>query len=218
MPEKYVTADQSSQGRLRADAARNRERIVDAACELFQVQGLDAPLEDVALRAGVGIATLYRRFPTRSDLTVAVFIRAVSSYLAVLEDAARADDPWEGVTQAVLGLCELQAGNVALRELVTMHFPDSSELETLMNQGERRLRELVARAQSSGQLRPDVSVLDLVLLLLANAAVIGRTEAHAPETWRHYVALQLEALRSRSDAIPLPPVPSPDELIKALRH
>lgn len=201
---------------LRADAARNRERIVDAACRLFQERGLDAPLEDVARGAGVGIATLYRRFPARSDLTAAVYERIMSDYAAIVERAAAEPDPWDGLSMLIIGLCELQASNAALRDLVTMPGPESIDLERQsLTQG--RLEALLARAQAAGRVRPDVEVTDLVLVLLGNAEIVKRTAKKGSVAWRRYAALQLEALRSRPDPAPLPPAASAELIRGALK-
>jgi AcrR family transcriptional regulator len=201
---------------LRADAARNRERIVDAACRLFQDQGLDVPLEDVAREAGVGIATLYRRFPTRGDLTAAVYERIMSDYSATVERAAAEADPWDGLSTLVIGLCELQASNAALRDLVTMRGPESIDPERQsLTQG--RLEALVTRAQEAGRLRADVEVTDLVLVLLGNAEIVKRTAGQGAVAWRRYAALQLEALRSRTDPAPLPPAASAELIRGALK-
>jgi AcrR family transcriptional regulator len=203
---------------LRSDAARNRERIVQAACRLFQEEGLDVPLEDVAREAGVGIATLYRRFPTRGDLTAAVYERTMSEYAAVVQRAADEADPWEGITALMFGLCELQASNAALRELVTMQAPESAEAERRSLETQRRLETMVERAQELGLLRLDVGLTDLALVLLGNAEIVKRTAGQGSTAWRRYAALQLEALRSRPDPSPLPPAPSPEIVRGALRR
>ncbi|HEX9519066.1 MAG TPA: helix-turn-helix domain-containing protein, partial [Streptosporangiaceae bacterium] len=96
--------------RLRADAARNRAAIVAAAREVFAEQGLEAPLEEIALRAGVGIATLYRRFPAREQLVAAALIEKVTQYADAAADALAACDPWAGFVGYVHRVCELQAG------------------------------------------------------------------------------------------------------------
>jgi AcrR family transcriptional regulator len=202
----------------RSDAARKRERIVQAACHLFQEQGLDAPLEDVAREAGVGIATLYRRFPARADLTAAVYQRIMSEYAAAVERAADEPDPWQGIASLMLGLCELQASNAALRELVTMQAPTSAENERRSLATQARLETLVTRAKDTGQLRADVGVTDLALVLLGNAEIVKRTAGHGSTAWRRYAALQLEALRNRPDPAPLPPAPSAEVVRGALRH
>src|SRR5215468_9862116 len=93
-----MTAPQraASQRALRADAARNREAIVAAARDVFAAHGLEAPLEEIALRAGVGIATLYRRFPTRAELVAAALVDKVTQYAEAAEQALAIPDPWAG--------------------------------------------------------------------------------------------------------------------------
>src|SRR5829696_2163921 len=81
---------------LRADAERNRERILAAAREVFAERGLDAPFDAIAQRAGVGQATLYRRFPRREDLIVACFAPNLAEYAAAVEEALRVPDAWTG--------------------------------------------------------------------------------------------------------------------------
>ena len=82
-----MTPSSESERPLRADAARNRDRIIEAAVADFAEHGLEVPLEDVAQHAGVGIATLYRRFPSRDDLVAACFERRVAAYAQAAEDA-----------------------------------------------------------------------------------------------------------------------------------
>src|SRR3954468_19127850 len=81
---------------LRADAARNRQAIVDAARTVFAEHGLDAPLDEIARRAGTGNAPLYRRFPTRCDLVAAVFADRMVEHRDAVEAALAVDDPWDG--------------------------------------------------------------------------------------------------------------------------
>ncbi|WP_265442645.1 TetR/AcrR family transcriptional regulator [Flexivirga meconopsidis] len=198
------TRDPEACAPLRADAARNRSKVVEAACEQFRLGGLEIPLEDIAKAAGVGIATLYRRFPTREDLIAAVFEEMFASYRPVLEDAVGQDDPWTGVVRLVNGLCALQAAGAGLGDLVALRFPDSPALEELRLQVETQLDDLLDRARKSGQLRPDADPSDLMLIFLGNAEVVRRTAEHAPDAWRRYAALQLESLRARPDADKLP--------------
>jgi AcrR family transcriptional regulator len=199
---------------LRADAERNRQRVVDAACALFEEHGLDVPLEDVARAACVGIATLYRRFPTRADLTGAVFVQKFSAYVAVVDRAVAETDPWQSVVALVNGLCELQAVDAGLRELLTMRFPQTPEVERLTEAIQTNFQALVTRARDAGVLRQDIVATDLALILLGNSGVVDRTYAGAPDAWRRYAGLMLEALRVRPDPSALPPAPS----IEALRR
>src|SRR5450759_3121061 len=90
---------------LRVDAERNRARIVEAAQAAFAEHGLDVPLEDVAEGAGVGIATLYRRFPTRDDLIAACFERRLADYARQAEEALEAPDGWSGFCACLAPTC-----------------------------------------------------------------------------------------------------------------
>src|SRR5829696_6238826 len=94
-------------GCLRADAARNRRRLVDAARAVFLERGLDAALDEIARRAGVGNATLYRRFPRRGDLISAVFVDTMRSVVAAGERAEQVKDPWQAFAGYVEFLCGL---------------------------------------------------------------------------------------------------------------
>src|SRR3954468_18341900 len=94
---------------LRADAARNREAIVEAAREVFAEHGLDAPLDDIARRAGTGNATLYRRFPTRGDLIAAVFAERMLEHLDAVQRALTDPDPWAGFASYIQAATAMQA-------------------------------------------------------------------------------------------------------------
>src|SRR3954452_19376174 len=116
---------------LRADAARNREAIVEAARAVFAEQGLDAPLDEIAKRAGTGNATLYRRFPTRGDLIAAVFAERMGDHLAAVERALAHEDPWEGFASYVQAVTSMQTRDHGIADLVTMDVPGAPEIEQL---------------------------------------------------------------------------------------
>src|SRR3978361_1655002 len=103
---------------LRADAARNRDAIVAAARTVFAEQGLGAPLDEIARRAGVGNATLYRRFPTREELVQAALLAPMAEYLAAAEEGLADPDPWAGFRDYLLRLCQLQARDRGLADLL----------------------------------------------------------------------------------------------------
>src|SRR3954451_19560543 len=102
---------------LRADAARNREAIVEAARAVFADQGLDAPLDEIAKRAGTGNATLYRRFPTRSDLVSAVFADQMAAHVEAVDAALGDDDPWNGFAGYIRTVTAMQARNRGIADL-----------------------------------------------------------------------------------------------------
>ena len=153
------------------------------------------PLEDVARTAGVGVATLYRRFPTRTDLAIAAFERNMSSYIDTVEKALANPQPWEGFRDLVFDLCALQASDPGLRALLTTAFPASSVIEQRAAETVDKVGEVIAHAQQAGALRPDIGVGDVVVLLLANAGVLEATREHAPQAWRRFAALMAVASR-----------------------
>jgi AcrR family transcriptional regulator len=193
---------------LRADAQRNRGRILDAARATFAERGLDVPLEDIADRAGVGIATLYRRFPTREALVAATFVAKLTAFAEAAERALDNADAWAGATQAV---------DRAATDLLTLRLPNSDVAEALRERGLRAFSALVRRAQEEGSLRPDFVPEDLALLMIANAGVVWATRVAAPHAWRRLVALMIESFRAGRTG-PLPAAPTPAQVEGAMRH
>jgi AcrR family transcriptional regulator len=183
--------------RLRADAARNRAAIVAVARDVFAEHGLEAPLEAIAARAGVGIATLYRRFPTREKLVAAALVEKVAEYAEAARHALAVPDPWDGFAGFVERICELQAGDRGLSDLLSMTLSADEQVEELRRTANDLLITVIDRAKAAGTLREDFVGEDLVLLLIATAAVMHVTRADAPEAWRRFVALALDSFSSR---------------------
>lgn len=200
---------------LRADAKLNRDRILVAAAELFAERGLSVPLEEIAGRARVGVATLYRRFPTRADLAAAAFERNIARYTTAVDQALAHPRAWDGFQALVFELCKLQAGDAGLRDLLTTAFPASTVVEQRTNEGVEKLKVLIARAQQEGSLRPDVVVADIVVMLLANAGVLRATGHTAPDTWRRFAALMVDGFAA-SPGTPLPPAPPEHQLRQSI--
>jgi len=200
---------------LRADAARNRAAIVAVARDVFAEQGLEAPLEAIAARAGVGIATLYRRFPTREKLVAAALVGKVTEYAAAAEQALAVADPWAAFAGFVLRICELQAGDRGLSDLLSMTLSADEQVEQLRRTANDRVITLIDRAKADGRLREDFAGEDLVLVLIATAAVMHVTWADAPDAWRRFVALTLEGFR-RHESPGLPAPPSTAQMTRAM--
>jgi AcrR family transcriptional regulator len=201
--------------RLRADAARNRAAIVAVARDLFAEQGLEAPLEVIAARAGVGIATLYRRFPTREKLVAAALVEKVAEYAEAARQALAVRDPWDGFAGFVERTCELQAGDRGLSDLLCMTLAADEQVEELRRTANELLRTVIDRAKAAGTLREDFVGEDLVLLLIATAAVMHVTRTDAPEAWRRFVALALDSFSSRGPPA-LPDPPSTAQMTRAM--
>jgi AcrR family transcriptional regulator len=202
---------------LRVDAQRNRDRIIGAAQAAFAERGLDVPLEDVAIEAGVGIGTLYRRFASRDELIAACFERRVEEYARAAEEALEADDAWTGLCVYVERICAMQAADRGLKDVLTRTFPDARALETHRARGYDLSVRLIERAQAEGSLRSDVVPEDLVLLLMANAGVVQGAGDAAPDAWRRFVGLMLDGL-STAAASSLPPPPTPRQMMRAMRR
>jgi AcrR family transcriptional regulator len=200
---------------LRADAQLNRDRILDAAATLFAERGIAVPLDEIARHAGVGVATLYRRFPTRADLAAAIFERNISRYTEAVDRAVADPVPWQGFRGLVFELCRLQAADAGLRDLLTTAFPASSVIEQTTAEAAEKLRTLISRGQQDGSLRPDLAVADLGVILLANGGVVGATSESAPATWRRFAALMVDAC-STGPATPLPPAPPEHQLRRSI--
>jgi AcrR family transcriptional regulator len=206
--------------RLRADAARNRAAIVSVARDVFAEHGLEAPLEAIAARAGVGIATLYRRFPTREKLVAAALVEKVAEYDEAARQALAAPDPWDGFASFVERICELQAGDRGLSDLLSMTLSADERVEELRRTGNEMLITVIDRAKAQGTLREDFVGEDLVLLLIATAAVMHVTRADAPQAWRRFVALALDSFSTRGaprlTKATLPDPPSTAQMTRAM--
>ncbi|WP_432194303.1 TetR/AcrR family transcriptional regulator [Streptomyces sp. bgisy027] len=193
---------------LRADALRNRQRILEAARQIFQEWGVDAPLDEVAERAGVGAGTLYRRFPSRVALIEAVFEEELAKVAAIGEEALRCEDPWVGFSTYFERLCGAMAVDRGLGELFLLRMPASDALEGVCESQSRALADLLLRAQEAEAVRDDLVPEDLFLFLIANGAVTQMTRCAAPYAWRRLVALLLDSCRPGSNG-PLPAAPTP---------
>lgn len=216
-PEATAPPLESAPRRLRADAERNRATLLAAAQEVFAEQGLEAPLEEIALRAGVGIATLYRRFPCREQLVAAALLDKVAEYAQAAEQALAAADPWEGFAGFVRRICSLQAQDRGLGDLLSMALPADAGVEKLRRRANDQVIELVERAKTAGYLRQEFVGEDLLLLLIATAAVVHVTRCDAPDAWQRFAALMLDAFRNPAGAA-LPAPPTSNQMARAMRR
>ncbi|MEV5575810.1 TetR/AcrR family transcriptional regulator [Spirillospora sp. NPDC052269] len=180
---------------LRADARRNRDKLVAAAGKVFARRGLAAPLEDVARQAGVSIGTLYNHFPTRDELVDAVFQERLTSLDDVAAEALADPDPWNGFVVFMEGLFALQAEDRGLNEALAARFTTASGMEEACGRGKRDLGRLIERAKDAGALRPDFEATDVGLLVLGMSRVIGESMEVVPGAWRRCLGFFLDGLR-----------------------
>ncbi|MDF5757699.1 TetR/AcrR family transcriptional regulator [Spongiactinospora sp. TRM90649] len=195
---------------MRADARDNRDRILRAAREAYCAHGIDVPLTAIARRAGVGVATLYRRFPTRAALVSEAFAEQLTVCAAVLDDALADPDAWRGFRSMVEKVCAMQAADRGFTAAFLARFPGDPAFERARESAEARLTELVRRAKATGRLRPDFEIVDLMLLFRAIAGLVDESPALTLASSRRLVAYLLQAFESGRHA-PLPP-PAPLDL------
>lgn len=192
--------------RLRADAAHNRRRILRAAHEVFADAGLDAPVAQVARRAGVSTATLYRRFPTREALVVAVFDDQVAACVQAVVTAAEDPDPWRGFCAVVQTLCTMGASERGLTAAFLAHLGSRVDVGEQRSRAEQAFVDLVVRAKTDGRLRADFHRRDLSMVLLAARGLAQERPEMALAASARLAAYLLQAFAA-DHARPLPPLP-----------
>ncbi|MFC4014965.1 TetR/AcrR family transcriptional regulator [Nonomuraea purpurea] len=190
---------------LRADALHNRERILRAAREAFATRGLEVPMAAIARRAGVGVATLYRRFPSRESLITEVFADQLAVCAAVVDEALADPDPWRAFRTVVEKVCSMQVADRGFTAAFLTEFSGSVDFEQARTCAEQGLAEIVRRAKAEGTLRADFDPADLILLLKANQGVSTDTGDAAAAASRRLVAYLLQSFRAESAG----PLPSP---------
>ncbi|MGW5664432.1 TetR/AcrR family transcriptional regulator [Streptomyces sp. NPDC003758] len=211
-----VPGRQPEQG-LRADAERNRDRILAAARRLYATEGLGVSMASIAREAGVGKATLSRRFASREELVTAVFADRMDAYADAVSEALADPDPWHGFIRYIEAVCAMQAADRGFADVLTMTFPAAKALEARRAEAYNGFVEVITRARNSGHLRDDFTPEDLVVLLMANAGVVAATGDAAPDTWRRLVGQMLRAYATPGTELPpLPPAPAPRALYRAM--
>ncbi|PSL55965.1 TetR family transcriptional regulator [Saccharothrix carnea] len=187
---------------LRVDARQNRDRIVASARETFAADGLDVSMTEIARRAGVGVATLYRRFPTKDALVREVFAEQLEACTGEVRGAAEDPDPWRGFCRAVEKLCEMQARDRGFSAAFLTAFPEAVPVDGMRAMAEEAFAGVVTRAKATGRLRPDFTTDDLTLVLMANNGLVTDSVEAAVAASRRLVAYFLQAFQARD---PLPP-------------
>jgi AcrR family transcriptional regulator len=187
---------------LRADAARNAERILRATRDVHDELGPEAPIEAIARRAGVGERTLYRRFPTKAELVRAALDQCIAEDLAPTIEAARvATDPLDGVAQLIDAAISLGARQHNLLTAARRAGSLTSDVSTELIEA---LTELAERGQRAGVVRADLAAADLLRIIAMLYSVLQTMDAGS-DGWRRYVTLMLDAI-STGERRPLPPV------------
>jgi AcrR family transcriptional regulator len=187
---------------LRRDAERNRQRILDAARELFAEEGLGVTLNDIAHHAGVGVGTVYRRFPDKAQLIEELFEQRLEDLVSVAGQALDDPDAWHGLKVFLRRALELQAHDRGVKDLITA---STDGLERVAMIRSRLLPiglELVRRAREAGQIRTDVAAQDLPVIQLMLSTLIDASRDVSPDLWRRYLGIITRGLSAHPDAEP----------------
>jgi AcrR family transcriptional regulator len=180
----------------RADARRNREAIIGAARAIVAEHGTEAQIQDVARKAGVGVGTVYRHFPTKDALMGELMAQCMRENAQISRDADRIGDPWEAFSTLVRNGCESMAADAAQRRMWTLA---SDEAFAYAADAKREMLEetavVVERARSAGVLRSDFGGDDMGSLMCGLGAVID--QARMPGDWRRLIEFALDGLRVR---------------------
>ena len=202
---------------LRRDAERNRHLIVGAARVLFAERGLDVSMDEIARHAGVGVGTVYRRFPEKELLIDALFDDRLETIVGIAADSLELDDPWEALTYFMERYVSVQAEDRGLRQLLF----SSAHAEDRVARARGRIKpitdELLRRAHAAGELRPDATGTDIALLQFMLSALVDYTRDVDPVAWRRFLGIVLDGLRARRDGpTALEPGPLDDAAFSAV--
>ena len=200
-------------GRRRKDAERNRRRLLAAAREVFRDRGVAATLNDVAHHAGLGVGTVYRHFANKEELIDALFDDMVETVDGYVREAAEEPDAWLGLIRALENVCEVQAFDRGLREVMLGTGRGPERQHQMRERVGPVVDVIVARAQEQGTLRTDVVPADFPVLQL----MVGTVTDHLgqPELWRRYLTIIVDGLRARpGQASPLPGLPVSDDALQ----
>ena len=192
---------------LRADAERNRLRIVGAAKTLFAERGVDVAVEDIAAAAGVGIGTFYRRFPDRESLVEAVFESKLDLVIQSARDALEIEDPWEAFRTYVLTVARMHARDRGLKDVLLCSDRGHERVAAFREIIQPLAAQLLERAKAAGALREDVTAYDIPMIHQAVSAIADSTRDVSPQYFERTLTLLIDGLareRTSTTAMPAP--------------
>jgi AcrR family transcriptional regulator len=203
---------------LRADAERNRQRILAAAAEVFAERGLEVSLDDIAHAAGVGVGTVYRRFPSKDDLVDALFESKIGAVEAAAHAALAIEDPWDGFAHFLREACRLHAQDSAMKDVLLAGECGRERVAHARSRIAPLAMQVVKRAQDAGALRADLGAFDMPMMQLMVATAAQRTRDVTPDYWQRMVTILLDGLRAHRDDVTPMPVPAlgPEAFVAAM--
>lgn len=198
---------------LRRDAARNRALILETAAEVFATSGLNASYDEIARRAGVGVGTVYRRFPQRDELVQALFESRIEEIIGFADEAAEHTSAWEGLSDFLVRLIERQVADRGLKEVMLLTISEDQHQAVGREHLAPRIEAMVERAHAEKTLRADVGAPDLGVLIMMISSL---WTPEAPDLWRRYLALALDAMHARDGQPALPDAPPSEQVLQEL--
>jgi AcrR family transcriptional regulator len=191
----------SAQRPLRRDAARNRERVLDAAESVFAKRGLEAGVEEIARVAGVGMGTLYRRFATK-DALISALVNEVLDRMLEVADVAKAIPDGGGLDYFLEESSVCQAAHRGCLPRLWDPDPDNDIVARLR----RATASLLDDAKAHGRARPELTATDLTMVMWSIRGVIATTREVAPDAWRRHLDIVLAGLRPARQPLAHPPI------------
>jgi AcrR family transcriptional regulator len=202
-----VTTPSTPDRPLRSDAERNRTRILAAAAEVFAERGLDVPLDDIAVAAGVGVGTVYRRFPDKDALIDALFEDKIADVEAAARRALEIDDPWDAFEALMRAMCRMQAEDRGLKEALLARDRGRERVAMARERIAPIATQVLQRAQEAGAVRADLGAFDVPLMHFAVGFVAERTRDAAPGYWERMLTILLDGLKADAARTPMPSEP-----------
>jgi AcrR family transcriptional regulator len=181
---------------LRRDAERNRQRILDAARVVFAERGLSGSHDDIAREAGVGVGTVYRRFPDKEQLIDALFEARIEEIADVARAAVDHPDPWEAFVGFLLRTQELQSLDRGLKEIVLGGARGAERAVAARSLIAPLAAQVLERAKDAGVLRSDIELTDVPLIQLAIGTIAESSRDVAPDVWRRMMTVVVDGLRA----------------------
>jgi AcrR family transcriptional regulator len=178
---------------LRSDAARNRERILAAAEEVFATRGLEATLDDIADHAGLGVGTVYRRFSNRDDLVDALFAEKLKTVASLAREVLDEPDSWVALRRLLETMGDVVTTDQGLFEVLVCR---PGGREAVREQMLPIVTTVFSRAQADGHLRADIAPTDFPMMLRMLGGIADATRDVRPDVWRRYLDLLLDGLRA----------------------
>lgn len=189
---------------LRRDAERNRQRLLDAARDLFTTRGLDVTLDDVAEHAGVGVGTAYRRFANKDELIDALLDSRIDEMVAMAERGLEDPDPWDGLVSYIVGALELQVRDKGLKEVLFAPGRGRTRVAGAKSRLAPAVTALADRAREAGVVRQDFAPSDIPLIYLMLGTAVDFSRDAEPELYQRYLAMLLEGIRAGGQPAELP--------------